>query len=284
MPDRAADRISKPGSTRCASACRSRRRWRTGSTATPAAASCSAATRRRCAGSARCSPSGQVEKIYWAVVAGSPAEAEGRIDAAAQEGDARHRLAHGGRPGGPARPSPSTACSARRDGRAWLELRPRTGRTHQIRVHCAALGCPVVGDPAYGGPGGRRRCCCTPGRSPCRSIRRGRRIAVTAPVPPHMLAALAGWAMIRPPKRPPPRWRRYRHDPALQPAADGGDLGAGKLFPHPARHRGLCLRGAGRRSASSPRARPRRCASAAPSRSSASARSSARSITRRSPS
>ena len=35
-------------------------------------------------------------------------------------------------------------------GRTWLELRPRTGRTHQIRVHCAALGCAVAGDPVYG--------------------------------------------------------------------------------------------------------------------------------------
>ena len=39
------------------------------------------------------------------------------------------------------------------DGRAWLELRPRTGRTHQVRVHCATLSSPIVGDIAYGGPG-----------------------------------------------------------------------------------------------------------------------------------
>ena len=36
------------------------------------------------------------------------------------------------------------------DGISWLECRPRTGRTHQIRVHCAELGCPVLGDPIYG--------------------------------------------------------------------------------------------------------------------------------------
>jgi 23S rRNA pseudouridine955/2504/2580 synthase len=33
---------------------------------------------------------------------------------------------------------------------AWLELRPLTGRTHQLRVHCAAIGAPILGDEAYG--------------------------------------------------------------------------------------------------------------------------------------
>jgi tRNA pseudouridine32 synthase/23S rRNA pseudouridine746 synthase len=38
----------------------------------------------------------------------------------------------------------------RADGVSWLELRPVTGRTHQLRVHCAALGWPIVGDAIYG--------------------------------------------------------------------------------------------------------------------------------------
>ena len=43
----------------------------------------------------------------------------------------------------------------RASGMTWLELMPETGRTHQIRVHCAHAGCPVIGDRLYGkvGPG-----------------------------------------------------------------------------------------------------------------------------------
>ena len=36
------------------------------------------------------------------------------------------------------------------DGLCWLELEPLTGRTHQLRVHCAAMGFPILGDPVYG--------------------------------------------------------------------------------------------------------------------------------------
>jgi tRNA pseudouridine32 synthase/23S rRNA pseudouridine746 synthase/23S rRNA pseudouridine1911/1915/1917 synthase len=132
---------------------------------------------------------GQVSKVYWAVVAGMPRETEGRIElglAKRVRGNGWHMEVD---PAGQ-RSATSWRVLGSADGRAWLELRPETGRTHQIRMHCAVLGCPVAGDPLYGGPEGEKlqlhaRAMAIP-LYPARAP-----IEVCAPVPPHMRAALS---------------------------------------------------------------------------------------------
>jgi RluA family pseudouridine synthase len=131
---------------------------------------------------------GKVEKIYWAVVTGGPAKAEGTIDAPLKKETRKSGWRMAIDPAGQRAVTDYRVLGAQ-DGCAWLELKPRTGRTHQIRVHCAALGCPVVGDPAYGGSDDaplhlHARAISVP-LYPARPA-----IQVTAPVPPHMLAAL----------------------------------------------------------------------------------------------
>ena len=96
---------------------------------------------------------GRVGKTYWAVVEGGPAEDEGRIDLAARPARRHPRLVDEGDPAG--QPSVTTwkvMGRADDDGSrsTWLALEPLTGRTHQLRVHCAAMGWPIVGDTIYG--------------------------------------------------------------------------------------------------------------------------------------
>jgi tRNA pseudouridine32 synthase / 23S rRNA pseudouridine746 synthase len=132
---------------------------------------------------------GQVEKVYWAIVEGVPELKEGRIELALR----KHTQGSGWRievDTNGQRAVTDYRVLGEAGGRAWLELKPQTGRTHQIRVHCAAIGCPVAGDPTYGKPG--RGPLLLHARSITLPLYPGRPpIAVTAPPPPHMLAALA---------------------------------------------------------------------------------------------
>lgn len=91
-------------------------------------------------------------KVYWAVVVGCPRPMEGRINApiAKAPGKAGERMEIDEDWGKSAvtefRTIESVAGKA-----AWLAMEPLTGRTHQLRVHAAAIGTPIVGDGKYGG-------------------------------------------------------------------------------------------------------------------------------------
>jgi tRNA pseudouridine32 synthase / 23S rRNA pseudouridine746 synthase len=92
---------------------------------------------------------GKVDKCYWAVVEGGPGADEGRIDIPLAKRDESRGWwmkadSHG-------LPSASTwKVMGRGAGLTWLALEPLTGRTHQLRVHCAEMGWPIVGDNIYG--------------------------------------------------------------------------------------------------------------------------------------
>ncbi len=97
-----------------------------------------------------------VGKFYLALLSGAPRPASGIVDAPiARDPHERKRMAirDGGRP---SRTRYHTVSQA--GGYALVVAGLETGRTHQLRVHFAALGCPVAGDPIYGvagGPAGR---------------------------------------------------------------------------------------------------------------------------------
>jgi 23S rRNA pseudouridine955/2504/2580 synthase len=132
-------------------------------------------------------------KTYWAVVVGLPKQRQGRIDlplakAPGRGGERVRPDAEGGRHAVTYyRVIDSAGTQA-----SWLVLMPVTGRTHQLRAHCAAIGTPILGDAKYGAaaahlagvPGARRLH--LHARTLSIPLPLGGTLRVTAPLPLHM--------------------------------------------------------------------------------------------------
>ncbi len=93
-------------------------------------------------------------KIYWALVVGVPSVEEGMIDLplAKQPGSGGEKMMVDQSGEGQTARSKYRVIDRAGNRAAWVELQPLTGRTHQLRVHMAAIGFPIVGDGKYGGP------------------------------------------------------------------------------------------------------------------------------------
>jgi len=135
-------------------------------------------------------------KTYWAIVAGRPETRQGKIDLALAKGAAAKGL--GGRErvraddDGKDAVTYYTVVDSAGDRASWLALLPLTGRTHQLRAHCAAIGTPILGDGKYGGAAAH-----IPGGAAVHRLHlhareleiphpAGFTLKVTAPLPPHM--------------------------------------------------------------------------------------------------
>ena len=129
--------------------------------------------------------SGRVRKTYWAVTRGDVAGNAGSINASLRRvtNPKGWRMIVDPVSGQPA--VTDWRVLGRSEGTTWLELRPMTGRTHQIRVHCATLGTPILGDERYGSEGGGLHLLARAIHLPLAPP-----VDATAPPPPHMLAAL----------------------------------------------------------------------------------------------
>ncbi len=131
---------------------------------------------------------GKIHKTYWAIVEGRPEQGEGlidlplgrldesrgwwmKVDSAGQAAQTGWRVLASG------------------EAHALLALTPLTGRTHQLRVHCAAKGWPILGDAIYGN-GGQTRLQLHARTIEIPLSKNKEPVRVEAPVPDHMRAEL----------------------------------------------------------------------------------------------
>ena len=144
---------------------------------------------------------GAITKTYWAVVEGTPDAESGVIDLALGRLDESRGWWMKPDPHGQAAVTRWQALGRSTSGEGesltWLALEPLTGRTHQLRVHCAATGWPIVGDAIYGtAPRGNRPLLHLQAREIVVPLYKNRApVRVRAPVPAHMRESLmkCGW-------------------------------------------------------------------------------------------
>ncbi|MEQ1540797.1 MAG: RluA family pseudouridine synthase [Novosphingobium sp.] len=158
-------------------------------------------------------------KIYWALVVGVPDIEDGLIELplGKQPGTGGEKMMVDKSGEGQSARTRYRVLDRAGNSAAWVELQPLTGRTHQLRVHMAAIGHPIVGDGKYGGPDAflsgsisrkmhlhaRRLLIDQPGSAP--------RLDVIAELPDHFAASMAqlgfdqadGAALPDAPPRPP---------------------------------------------------------------------------------
>lgn len=165
-----------------------------------------------------------MEKTYWAVVAGRPVPVEGEIDLPLKRiGGARGGGDYGERTA-PAERDDEDAARAITEYRtldhaarklAWLELKPHTGRTHQLRVHCVAIRAPILGDVKYARPDQNNAFAATVAGLSDRMHLHARSLVfphpaggimrVEADLPPHMAETFHTLGFSAPPARAPRR-------------------------------------------------------------------------------
>jgi tRNA pseudouridine32 synthase/23S rRNA pseudouridine746 synthase len=131
-----------------------------------------------------CFAGGGAQKTYWAVVRGVPKVLEGVVElplAKVTQGRS-WKMAHDDAG------QPAVTCwrvMGQGVGMSWIEFLPKTGRTHQIRAHAAALGHPIMGDAVYGDGAGVLHLLARRIVLPLEP-----ELAAQAPVPAHMAAAM----------------------------------------------------------------------------------------------
>ena len=157
-------------------------------------------------------------KIYWALITGVPSIEDGLIELplAKQPGTGGEKMMVDESEQGQSARTRYRVIDRAGNRACWVELQPLTGRTHQLRVHMAAIGHPIVGDGKYGGPeaflsGSISRKMHLHARRLLIDHPDGAPLDVTAELPPHFAATLTqlgfdeadGEAVIEMPTRAP---------------------------------------------------------------------------------